>query len=156
MIRRSPTSLAVITVTVVSTVALALPLAGCGSDTSASPDTAAVTTVADDAATATVASDATDTTDHDAHDVVLIDVRNPDEYAVGHLAGAVNYSVEQGDLEAALADLDPSAHYEVYCHSGRRSAIATNFLVEHGFTDVTDLGGIDAAAAATGLAVVVD
>lgn len=116
----------------------AVPLVACGSDNSTSA--ASETTVG---ATA------------DA-EVVLIDVRNPDEFAAGHLDGAVNYSLEQGVFEATIGDLDPSATYEIYCRSGRRSAVAVAMLVEQGFTRVTDLGGVEAAAATTGLAVVVD
>ena len=57
-------------------------------------------------------------------------------------------------VEAAIADLDPSATYQVYCHSGRRSALATALLADHGFAHVTDLGGIAAAEDSTGLGVV--
>ena len=136
--RRRPSRTARVVLAALSVSALsALPLAGCGSDeSSAAPETTV-------GATANA-------------EVVLLDVRDPAEFAAGHLAGAVNYSYEQGALEAALADLDPSANYEVYCRSGRRSALATALLVDHGFTHVTDLGGIEAAAASTGLDVVVD
>lgn len=86
--------------------------------------------------------------------VVLLDVRSPDEFAAGHLEGAVNLELEGGALEAALGDLDPSATYQVYCRSGRRSALAVALLADHGFTRVTDLGGIEDAEQTTGLAVV--
>jgi phage shock protein E len=86
--------------------------------------------------------------------VVLIDVRTPDEFVAGHLDGAINLDYEGGALEAAIADLDPSATYQVYCHSGRRSALATALLADHGFAHVTDLGGIAAAEDSTGLGVV--
>jgi rhodanese-related sulfurtransferase len=87
-------------------------------------------------------------------DVIIIDVRTPEEYAEGHLAGAVNHNVEDGSLEAALADLDPDADYIVYCRSGRRSAIAVELMATMGFGSVTDLGAVEQAAAATGLDVV--
>jgi len=86
--------------------------------------------------------------------VVLLDVRTPDEFAGGHLEGAVNLDFEGGALEAALADLDPSATYQVYCQSGRRSALAVALLLDHGFTQVTDLGGLAAAEQALGLPVI--
>ena len=85
---------------------------------------------------------------------ILIDVRSPEEFAVGHLQGAMNYNVEDGTLEAALSSLDTSKSYNVYCQSGRRSAIAIALLNQNGFTRVTDLGGIDEAAQSTGISVV--
>jgi rhodanese-related sulfurtransferase len=84
---------------------------------------------------------------------IIIDVRTPEEFAQGHLDGAINLDVEGGAFEAGLADLDPSATYAVYCRSGRRSALAADAMAQNGFTDVADLGSIEAAAAATGLPV---
>ena len=83
----------------------------------------------------------------------IIDVRTPEEYAQGHLEGAINLDVEGGEFEAGLADFDPTAAYSVYCRSGRRSAIAADVMAENGFTEVTDLGSLESAAAATGLPV---
>jgi len=85
---------------------------------------------------------------------ILIDVRTAEEFAAGHLQGAINYNVEDGTLEAALRSLDSSKSYNVYCQSGRRSAIAIALLNQNGFTRVTDLGGIDEAAQSTGISVV--
>jgi rhodanese-related sulfurtransferase len=87
-------------------------------------------------------------------DTIIIDVRTPEEFAQGHLAGAVNHNVEDGSLEAALAGLDPAAEYIVYCRSGRRSAIATELMARADFGAVTDLGSVEEAAAATGRAIV--
>jgi phage shock protein E len=66
----------------------------------------------------------------------------------------VNHNVEDGSLEAVLSDLDPSAGYLVYCRSGRRSAMAADLMSARGFGDVTDLGSVEQAVAATGLDVV--
>jgi phage shock protein E len=88
-----------------------------------------------------------------AADAVIIDVRTPEEFAQGHLDGAINLDVESGAFESGLADLDPSATYAVYCRSGRRSAMAADVMAQNGFTDVADLGSIEAAATATGLPV---
>ena len=84
----------------------------------------------------------------------LIDVRSAEEYASGHLEGAVNLDLTSGQLEAELASLDPSTQYFVYCRTGNRSATAAALMVDAGFTDVTDLGGVEDAAASTGIAVV--
>ena len=85
---------------------------------------------------------------------IVIDVRATDEFAVGHLEGAVNYNVEDGTLEQALPSLDPNANYVVYCRSGRRSAVAVDLMNENGFTQIADLGSLEEAADATGFAIV--
>lgn len=89
-----------------------------------------------------------------AQESIIIDVRTSEEFAEGHLQGALNYNVEDGSLEAALGDLDPTASYQVYCRTGRRSAIATDLMTSNGFTNVTDLGSLEEAAGATGISVV--
>ena len=86
----------------------------------------------------------------------IIDVRSPEEFAAGHLEGAINLDYEGGTLEAELGSLDQDAAYIVYCQSGRRSALATTLMTEAGFTEVTDLGGIDAAAMSTDLPIITD
>jgi len=84
----------------------------------------------------------------------VIDVRTPAEYAAGHLQGAVNIDVEGTDFVAAISALDTKGVYVLYCHSGRRAGIALDAMKSMGFSDVTNAGGIDAASAATGLAIV--
>lgn len=79
---------------------------------------------------------------------VVIDVRTPAEYAAGHLAGARNIDVEGGDFAAGIASLDKAGAYLVYCHSGRRSAIAAEQMASAGFKDIVDGGGMDALIAA--------
>ena len=93
------------------------------------------------------ASDATITSDElaaimaegDAN-TFLIDVRRAEEYAAGAIPGAINipYDVISGNLPTD----DRSARIIVYCASGRRSAIARATLVDLGFTNVTDFGGV--------------
>lgn len=120
-------------------IAAALLVSACGDESSGSASAVPAAATADSAATALPAG------------AVLVDVRTPDEFAEGHLEGAVSLSVEAADFAARLADLDPAATYVVYCRSGRRSAIAAEQMRAAGFTSVTDLGGYDEAAAATGL-----
>jgi rhodanese-related sulfurtransferase/glyoxylase-like metal-dependent hydrolase (beta-lactamase superfamily II) len=72
-------------------------------------------------------------------DLVLVDIRNPGETALGTIPGAV----EMG-LPAMLRrqdELDKDAPIVVYCAGGYRSAIASSLLRSHGFTDVSDLVG---------------
>ncbi|MFN8167423.1 MAG: rhodanese-like domain-containing protein [Candidatus Nanopelagicales bacterium] len=83
--------------------------------------------------------------------VVVVDVRTAGEYAAGHIDGAINVDVESPSFDAQLAKLDKGATYAVYCHSGRRSGIATGKMGDAGFTTVYNLqGGISDLASAGG------
>lgn len=81
-----------------------------------------------------------------AQGVLLLDVREPDEWAAGHVAGAVH--VPLGDLPAVLATLDRSRPIVAVCRSGNRSGKATRLLLEHGFDVVNMAGGMLAWTAA--------
>lgn len=75
-------------------------------------------------------------------DYVLLDVREADEFAAGHIRGAVLIPYE-GIAERAETELpDKRQTILVYCRSGRRSAIAAQSLAELGYTDVRDFGGM--------------
>lgn len=72
---------------------------------------------------------------------LLVDVRSPGEYADGHIEGAVNIPV--GEVESRIGEFgDKDASVVVYCRSGMRSASAKRTLIEHGWTDVHDLGAM--------------
>lgn len=75
---------------------------------------------------------------------LLVDVRTPEEYAGGHIDGAVNIPLQE--LEQRVHELGPdkSRAIVVYCRSGNRSAQARRFLEGHGFTAVHDLGPMSA------------
>ena len=98
---------------------------------------------------------ATDTESAVPADAVIIDVRSAEEFAAGHLEGALNYNVEDGTLAARLSSLDPNGNYIVYCRSGRRSAVAADMMRAAGFDSVADLGALETAADSTGRPVVV-
>ncbi|HWS58591.1 MAG TPA: rhodanese-like domain-containing protein [Actinotalea sp.] len=89
-------------------------------------------------------------------DVVVLDVRTPEEFAAGHLPGAVNANLESGTFTDDLAALDPAATYAVYCRSGNRSAQALGIMQDAGFDDVAHLDGGIAAWAQAGGVVVTD
>lgn len=89
-----------------------------------------------------------------AEDAILIDVRTPAEYAAGHLEGAVLLDLNGGEFASALPSLDLDAEYLVYCRSGSRSGQAVAMMEQAGIGSVTNLGPIEDAAAATGLAIV--
>lgn len=86
--------------------------------------------------------------------VTIIDVRTPAEYAAGHVAGAINIDVEGGSFDSQIAQLDKNATYAVYCHSGRRSGIATTAMGSAGFTHVYNLKGGIADLQAAGAQIV--
>ncbi|QIM22912.1 rhodanese-like domain-containing protein [Phycicoccus sp. HDW14] len=71
----------------------------------------------------------------------IVDVRTPQEFAQGHLAGAVNIDVSSPDFAARLSALDPGAPYAVYCHSGNRSGAAVASMAQLGFTGAYHLAG---------------
>ena len=72
-------------------------------------------------------------------DLVLIDVRNPGEVALGSIHGA--RSIGLPSLLHSIDELDRNAPTVVFCAGGYRSAIASSLLRSHGFTDVSDLIG---------------
>lgn len=82
-------------------------------------------------------------------DVQLIDVREPEELAIAHLMplGFQNYPLSAYETWSAsiLRDLDPQRATYVLCHHGLRSAQMTQWLMQKGFTQVTNIeGGIAA------------
>ena len=89
-----------------------------------------------------------------ADDAVIIDVRTPEEYAEGHLEGAINVNLQSGSFDQEIAEQPLDGAYVVYCRSGNRSAQAASIMTELGFTDVTDAGGITEASSATGVPIV--
>lgn len=78
----------------------------------------------------------------DAGTAQAVDVREPDEYAAGHIPGAVLLPVGQVREKAAALLPDKAARLLVYCRTGRRSAAACKQLQQMGYTAVANLGGI--------------
>ena len=70
---------------------------------------------------------------------VLIDVREPYEYAAGHVKGATN--IPLGQLASRLGKLDPQAETFVICQSGHRSATAVGVLKRAGFEQAYSVKG---------------
>jgi len=78
-----------------------------------------------------------------ADGALIIDVRTQDEYREGHVVGAQHVPLEDPELwEQRVAALDPDRAIVVYCRTGRRSAEAAQLLVERGFVEIYDAGGI--------------
>ena len=73
---------------------------------------------------------------------VVLDVRRPDEYAAGHIPGAINVANETIGT-AEIPELpDKDQLILVYCRSGRRSKEAAEKLVKLGYTNIVEFGGI--------------
>ncbi|RBP32960.1 rhodanese-related sulfurtransferase [Oceanihabitans sediminis] len=75
------------------------------------------------------------------NEVQLIDVRTPEEFAEGHIEGAVNIDYYSEDLTEKLNKLNKEAPVYLYCRSGNRSNKTSKQLEEMGFTEIYDLEG---------------
>ena len=73
---------------------------------------------------------------------VIVDARTPEEFSEGHIPGAVliPYDEISEKAESILTDKDKTIL--IYCRSGRRSKIAAEALLELGYTDIREFGGI--------------
>ncbi len=78
---------------------------------------------------------------------LIVDVRRPDEFAEGHIPGAVNVpneTIQEAEDADGLADALPDTEQVllVYCRTGRRSKEASQKLADLGYTNVYEFGGI--------------
>lgn len=86
--------------------------------------------------------------DADLTKVTLVDVRTADEYALGHIDGALNIPLD--DLRERIGEIPSDRPVYVYCGVGLRGYLASNILKENGYGDVRNLiGGIKTYKAAT-------
>ena len=73
---------------------------------------------------------------------IILDVRTQEEYDEGHIPGAIVISHEEIAEKAEDVLTDKDQLILVYCRSGRRSKIAAEALVELGYTNIKEFGGI--------------
>ena len=73
---------------------------------------------------------------------IILDVRTQEEYDQGHIPGAIVISHEEITEKAEDVLTDKEQLILVYCRSGRRSKIAAEALVELGYTNIKEFGGI--------------
>ena len=73
---------------------------------------------------------------------IILDVRTQEEYDQGHIPGAIVISHEEIAEKAEEVLTDKDQLILVYCRSGRRSKIAAEALVELGYTNIMEFGGI--------------
>ena len=76
-------------------------------------------------------------------DAIIVDVRRDDEYKAGHIPGAVLLTMETITAETAAKVLpDKNQMILIYCRSGRRSKMAAQNLLDLGYTNLIEFGGI--------------
>ena len=123
---------------IISLIIGAMIISGCssgkkGTDVSSSNEMKSYTKISQDEAKKMMEKD-------DGH--VIVDVRREDEYASGHIPGAVLIPNESIETEKPAELPDPDQIILVYCRSGNRSAQASQKLANLGYTRVFDFGGI--------------
>jgi rhodanese-related sulfurtransferase len=118
-------------------VLLALLAAGCGGGEGAATAEAAIETISAADASALLASAPAG--------LVVLDVRTPEEFASGHLAGAAGLDFYAATFADDLSALDREVPYLLYCRSGNRSGQAREMMRSLGFAEVHEIaGGINA------------
>jgi rhodanese-related sulfurtransferase len=83
--------------------------------------------------------------------ITVIDVRTPEEFAEGHLAGATMIDFQSPTFADDVAELDRAGRYLVYCRSGNRSGQAVEVMRQLGFGELYDMDGGIVAWTAAGL-----
>ena len=74
--------------------------------------------------------------------VIVIDVRSKEEFATGHINGAILLPVDQIEAHAEEILQNKDAVILVICRSGARSQYASQLLADLGYTNIYDIGGI--------------
>jgi len=77
----------------------------------------------------------------DNEDIVLIDVRTPEEFMQGHLDGAKLIDFYDTNFQDEINKLDTAKKYVVYCRSGGRSAKSVSAMKKAGFGEVYNMSG---------------
>lgn len=73
--------------------------------------------------------------------ILLIDVRTPEEFASGHIENSININYQADNFKDLIGELDPNQEVYVYCKVGGRSGRSAKVLEEMGFKKVYDLKG---------------
>jgi len=75
-------------------------------------------------------------------EIILIDVRTVQEYHSGHIDGAMSIPLDTLN-EISSLEIEKDSKIVVYCRSGNRSKTALQTLIDMGYSDVYDMGGIE-------------
>ena len=120
---------------ILTLLALSIVLVGCSSpnDQPAASEAATVNTITAEEAKARLDNET---------GIILVDVRTQDEYNAEHIPNAILLPIDHIAADAETIIPDKEAIYFVYCRSGNRSATASAQLVEMGYKNIFDLGGI--------------
>ncbi|MEM8745438.1 MAG: rhodanese-like domain-containing protein [Actinomycetota bacterium] len=100
-------------------------------------------------------TDAAATLDDPPDDLVVLDVRTAEEFADGHIEGAVMLDFYRDDFAEQIAALDRDVPYVIYCRSGNRSGQTRQLMADLGFEAVDDVDGGVISWAEAGLPFVV-
>lgn len=106
--------------------------AGCAAPAATAPEGSTLATLATTVSVAEAAALRDD-------GAFILDVREPDEWASGHVPGAT--LIPLGELRSRVGELDGSQRIVVVCRSGNRSAEGRDILLAAGFPAVTSLDG---------------
>ena len=132
------------TIALVLTLALGLVASACGGDseTATADDQTGATSGPDIGQLSTVTPDEAATL-HETPpaDLVVLDVRTPEEFAEGHLDGAVMVDFYAPTSPTRSHSWDANVPYLLYCRSGNRSGQTLSLMQQMGFTDVTEVDG---------------
>lgn len=87
----------------------------------------------------------TEVSQNEFNNVILVDVRTPEEYESGHIEKAININWFDSDFADQIRSIDKEKTIYLYCKKGGRSAKAAELLGSMGYEKVIDLeGGYDA------------
>jgi len=112
-------------------------VAGCGGGTDAAVAEGVIETISP--------AEAADLVAAPPAGLILLDVRTPEEFNAGHLAGAVNLDFYAATFADDLAGLDRQAPYLLYCRTDNRSGQVRDMMRSLGFVEVHEIdGGINA------------
>lgn len=73
--------------------------------------------------------------------IQIIDVRTPEEYAQGHIDGAININFYANSFAEEISKLNKEKPTYIYCRSGKRSARSSKEFINQGFKNIVDLKG---------------
>ena len=87
-----------------------------------------------------------------ANDYYLIDVRTPEEFKSGYLEDAIN--IEWQDIKNLNKEIKKDDKIYLYCRSGNRSGKATDILINLGYMNVKNIGGLKEASESLNLRII--
>lgn len=87
-----------------------------------------------------------DTNTPAASNIVYVDVRTPEEFAAGHVQGAINIPYDQMPRRWTELQKFQDRHIIVYCRTGHRAGIALQEMKKHGFAQAINGGGLQGLA----------